>query len=57
MKEKNMIYTEKHHIALGQAIRTENGEYALRIKRDNKYDVMSMSKLIAQIIRIVDATA
>lgn len=56
-KANNMVYTEDHHIALGQAIKTESGEYALRVKKDSNYDVISMGKLMAQIVQLADATA
>lgn len=56
-KAENMIYTEEHHIALGQAIKTESGEYALRVKKDQNYDVIPMGKLMAQIVQLADATA
>ena len=56
-KTNNMVYTEDHHIALGEANKTESGEYALRVKKDSNYDVISMGKLMAQIVQLADATA
>lgn len=55
-KVSNMVYTEDHHIALGQAIKTENGEYALRVKKDSMYEVIPVHKLMTQIIHTADAT-
>lgn len=55
-KADNMTYSPVHHIPLGQAVKTKDGEYALRVKRDkNTYEVIPVGKLVAQIIQAVDS--
>lgn len=54
-KKKKMVYTPEHHIPLGEAIKTDSGDYGLRIKRDKQYETVSISQLMSQIIQTVDS--
>lgn len=57
-KPDNMVYSPTHHIPLGQAVKNQDGDYALRVKRDkNTYEVISVGKLVAQIIQAADLSA
>lgn len=46
-----MVYTPEYHIPVGEAIITENGEPALRIKKPKaqEFDVITLGKLAAAI--------
>ena len=48
MKKTNLIKTPKERITLGECVRTETGEPALKVKKSNKdmYETISMSQLI-----------
>lgn len=51
----NMVYTPDHHIPLGQAIITPDGEYGLRIKKDKTtYETVTIGKLMSQIMQATD---
>lgn len=55
-KADNMVYSPDHHIPLGQAVKTENGEYGLRVKKDKAtYEVVPIGKLMSQIVQVADA--
>lgn len=47
-KKTNLIKTPKERITLGECVRTETGEPALKVKKSNKdmYETISMSQLI-----------
>lgn len=48
----NMVYSPDHHIPLGQAVKTPDGEYGLRIKKDKTtYEVVTIGKLMTQIVK------
>ena len=48
MKKTNLIKTPKERITLGECVRTETGEPALKVKKSNKdmCETISMSQLI-----------
>ena len=50
-KRSNMVYTPEYHIPVGEAIITEDGEPALRIKKPKgqEFDVITLGKLAAAI--------
>lgn len=51
----DMIYSPKYHIPIGQAIRLENGDYGLRVKKDKStFEVVSIGNLMSQIVKIAD---
>ena len=57
-KSDNMVYSPTHHIPLGQAVKNQEGDYALRVKRDkNTYEMIPIGKLVAQIIQVADLSA
>ena len=56
-KVGNMVYSPDHHIPLGQAIKTPNGEYALRVKRDKTYEEIPIGRLVPMIVQTADASA
>ena len=47
MKKTNLIKTPKERITLGECVRTDTGEPALKVKKSNKdkYETIPMSKL------------
>ena len=47
-----MIYSPNHHIPLGQAVKTQNGEYGLRVKKDK---VIPIGKLMPMIVKAADS--
>lgn len=54
-KADNMIYSPSHHIPLGQAVKTDKGEYGLRVKKDKStYEVVPIGKLMSQIVQVAD---
>ena len=56
-KTDHMVYSPDHHIPLGQAVKTENGEYGLRVKKDKStYEVVPIGKLMSQIIQVADSS-
>ena len=51
-----MIYSPNHHIPLGQAVKTQNGEYGLRVKKDkDTYEVIPIGKLMPMIVKATDS--
>lgn len=56
-KTTNMVYSPDLHIPLGQAVKTENGEYGLRVKKDQTtFEVVPLGRLMSQIVQIADTT-
>ena len=55
-KKKKMVYTPNCHIPIGEAVKKENGEYALRIKKPNSPDieVVSIVELMSEVIQTAD---
>ena len=51
-----MVYTPKCHIPIGEAVKNENGEYALRIKKPNSPDieVVSIVELLSEVIQTAE---
>lgn len=47
VKKTNLIKTPKERITLGECVRTDTGEPALKVKKSNKdkYETIPMSKL------------
>ena len=54
-KAENMVYSRDLHIPVGQAVKTENGEYGLRVKKDKNYEVITIGELMPMIIKAADA--
>ena len=46
MKKTNLIKTPKERITLGECVRTETGEPALKESNKDMYETISMSQLI-----------
>lgn len=57
-KPTKMVYTPQCHIPIGEAIVTENGEYALRIKKpkSQEVEVVSIGKLMTQVAQAAQST-
>ena len=57
-KNSKMVYTPELHIPVGEAVKMENGEYALRIKKKkgSEYEVISLGKLMAAVLQKATAT-
>lgn len=57
-KTSKMVYTPQCHIPIGEAILTENGEYALRIKKpkSQEVEVISIGKLMTQVAQAAEST-
>ncbi len=54
-KTNDMVYSPQYHVPIGQAIKLENGEYGLRVKKDKiTYEVIPMGILMSQIVQIAD---
>ena len=55
-QKKKMVYTPKCHIPIGEAVKNENGEYALRIKKPNSPDieVVSIVELLSEVIQTAE---
>ena len=51
-----MVYSRDLHIPVGQAVKTANGEYGLRVKKDKNYEVITIGDLMPMIIKAADAT-
>lgn len=50
--KKNMVYTPECHIPIGEAVTTEKGELALRIKKNSReYEVVPIGMLVTQVAR------
>lgn len=58
-QKKKMVYTPEQHIPLGEAVKTPNGEYALRIKKPNSslYEVVTIGTLISQLTDVATSNA
>lgn len=56
-KKKKMVYTPECHIPIGEAVKIENGEYALRIKKPNsqEVEVISIGKLVSKVAQTAEA--
>ena len=54
-KKSKMVYTPLRHIPIGEAIKDENGNYALRIKKPNSHDVEVVS--IGTLFSVIAQTA
>ena len=55
-QNKNMmVYTPEHRIPLGEAVKTRNGEYALKIKKTNssQTEVIPIGVLLSQIMQTI----
>lgn len=57
-KANNMVYSPINHIPIGQAIKLENGECGLRVKKDKTtYEEIPIGKLVSQIAEIANVTS
>ena len=56
-KSSKMVYTPQCHIPIGEAIVTDNGEYALRIKKpkSQEVEVISIGKLMTQVAQAAES--
>lgn len=56
--KKKMVYTPECHIPIGEAILTDNGEYALRIKKPKSQDVevVPIGKLMTQVAKAAESS-
>lgn len=54
---KKMVYTPEFHIPIGEACKTESGEYALRIKksRSEVVEEIPIGKLMSQVAQAAEA--
>lgn len=52
MTKGKLVKTPKEHITIGECIRTDTGELALKIKKPNKdkYEVISISQLVEMMV-------
>ena len=57
-ERSRMVYTPECHIPIGEAILTDNGEYALRIKKpkSQEVEVISIGKLMTQVAQVAQST-
>lgn len=46
-----MIYSPEHHIPIFEAITTESGAVAVRIKRNKVYEVITLDSLLMLVLR------
>lgn len=55
--KKKMVYTPEHHIPIGEALKSENGEYALCIKKpkSNEVEIISIGKLMTEVAQTAEA--
>lgn len=55
--KKKMVYTPERHIPIGEALKSENGEYALRIKKanSNEVEIISIGKLMTAVAQTAEA--
>jgi len=56
--KKKMVYTPKCHIPIGEAIKTESGEYAIRIKRPkgDEVEVVPIGTLMTQVAQTAETS-
>ena len=54
--KKKMVYTPECHIPLGEAVKTEQGEYALRIKKPQgqEYEIVPIGTLVSQVAQAAE---
>ena len=57
-KPSRMVYTPECHIPIGEAIMTDNREYALRIKKpkSQEVEVISIGKLMTQVAQAAQSS-
>jgi len=55
-RKEKMIYTPKCHIPIGEAVITDNGECALRIKRpkSQEIEIVPIGILVTQVAQIAN---
>lgn len=53
-----MVYTPQCHIPIGEAVKTDSGEYALRIKKpkSQEVEIVPIGKLMTQVAQAAEAT-
>lgn len=47
----NMIYSPEHHIPLFEAVTTETGARAVRVKRNKTYEVVTLDTLLSLVLK------
>ena len=56
-RKKKMVYTPERHIPIGEALKTDSGEYALRLKKsgENEYETISIGQLLNRVAQVVES--
>jgi len=56
--KKRMVYTPKCHIPIGEAVKTESGEYAIRIKRSkgDEVEVVPIGALMTEVAKTAETS-
>ena len=57
-RKDKMVYTPECHIPIGEALKTDSGEYALRIKKpkSQEVEIVSIGKLMTQVAQVAEST-
>ena len=57
-RKNKMVYTPECHIPIGEAVKTDSGEYALRSKKPKSQavEVVPIGKLMSQVAQVAEAT-
>lgn len=55
-QKPNMIYSPLHHIPLFEVVITQTGAKAIRIKRNQVYEVVTLDDLLDLVINAAKAT-
>lgn len=50
----DMVYSPEHHIPMGQAVKISDGEYGIRVKKNNIYETVSIGEFICWVIKTAD---
>ena len=55
-KKKNMVYTPQQHIPVGDAVKTDTGELAIRVKKPNapQYEVVPIGAFLTQVAKAAE---
>lgn len=56
-KRSKMVYTPQCRIPIGEAVKTENGEYALRIKKpkSKEVEIIPIGSLVTRVAMVAEA--
>lgn len=54
--KKNMIYTPQQHIPVGEAVKTDTGELAIRVKKPNapQYEIVPIGAFVTQVAQAAE---